>query len=118
MLKPLGLRVTRLASGLPVGGDLEYADEVTLGRAFEGDDRQMTEKHTLDPATEEFAQQINDQVESFLLAVRAIARERHRVGRRSRCSCSRSGQSLARSRGTSGRRCGCEACGGRGRGAG
>ena len=36
MVKPLGLRVTRLASGLPVGGDLEYADEVTLGRAFEG----------------------------------------------------------------------------------
>ncbi|MCO7274621.1 MULTISPECIES: recombination mediator RecR [Cellulosimicrobium] len=36
MLGPMGLRVTRLASGLPVGGDLEYADEVTLGRAFEG----------------------------------------------------------------------------------
>jgi recombination protein RecR len=36
MLVPLGLRVTRLASGLPVGGDLEYADEVTLGRAFAG----------------------------------------------------------------------------------
>jgi recombination protein RecR len=36
LLKPLELRVTRLASGLPVGGDLEYADEVTLGRAFEG----------------------------------------------------------------------------------
>ena len=36
MLKDFGLRVTRLASGLPVGGDLEYADEVTLGRAFEG----------------------------------------------------------------------------------
>lgn len=36
MLRPMGLRVTRLASGLPVGGDLEYADEVTLGRAFEG----------------------------------------------------------------------------------
>ena len=35
-LADLGLRVTRLASGLPVGGDLEYADEVTLGRAFEG----------------------------------------------------------------------------------
>ncbi|MDQ6686528.1 MAG: recombination mediator RecR, partial [Actinomycetota bacterium] len=34
MLRPMGLRVTRLASGLPVGGDLEYADEVTLGRAF------------------------------------------------------------------------------------
>ena len=31
-----GLTVSRLASGLPVGGDLEYADEVTLGRAFEG----------------------------------------------------------------------------------
>jgi recombination protein RecR len=36
LLKPMGLRVSRLASGLPVGGDLEYADEVTLGRAFEG----------------------------------------------------------------------------------
>jgi recombination protein RecR len=36
LLKPLGLRITRLASGLPVGGDLEYADEITLGRAFEG----------------------------------------------------------------------------------
>jgi recombination protein RecR len=36
LLKPMGLRVTRPASGLPVGGDLEYADEVTLGRAFEG----------------------------------------------------------------------------------
>jgi recombination protein RecR len=36
MIKPLGIRVSRLASGLPVGGDLEYADEVTLGRAFEG----------------------------------------------------------------------------------
>jgi recombination protein RecR len=36
MLTPLGLEVTRLASGLPVGGDLEYADEVTLGRAFAG----------------------------------------------------------------------------------
>ena len=36
MIKPMGLKVTRLASGLPVGGDLEYADEVTLGRAFEG----------------------------------------------------------------------------------
>jgi recombination protein RecR len=35
-LAPLGIAVTRLASGLPVGGDLEYADEVTLGRAFEG----------------------------------------------------------------------------------
>ncbi|MBE0417148.1 MAG: recombination protein RecR [Coriobacteriia bacterium] len=35
MLKPLGMRVTRIASGLPVGGDLEYADEVTLGRALE-----------------------------------------------------------------------------------
>jgi recombination protein RecR len=35
LLEPLGIRMTRLASGLPVGGDLEYADEVTLGRAFE-----------------------------------------------------------------------------------
>jgi recombination protein RecR len=35
-LRPMGIKVTRLASGLPVGGDLEYADEVTLGRAFEG----------------------------------------------------------------------------------
>jgi recombination protein RecR len=36
LLKPLGMRTTRIASGLPVGGDLEYADEVTLGRALEG----------------------------------------------------------------------------------
>ncbi|MAT04207.1 MAG: recombination protein RecR [Acidimicrobiaceae bacterium] len=36
ILKPLGLKVTRIASGLPVGGDLEYADELTLGRAIEG----------------------------------------------------------------------------------
>jgi len=36
LLKPLGVKVTRLASGLPVGGDLEYADELTLGRAIEG----------------------------------------------------------------------------------
>ena len=36
VLTPLGVTVTRLASGLPVGGDLEYADELTLGRAFEG----------------------------------------------------------------------------------
>lgn len=35
LLKPLGIKVTRIASGLPVGGDLEYADEVTLGRALE-----------------------------------------------------------------------------------
>jgi recombination protein RecR len=35
-LRPLGVKVTRLASGLPVGGDLEYADELTLGRALEG----------------------------------------------------------------------------------
>jgi recombination protein RecR len=36
LVGPLGIAVTRLASGLPVGGDLEYADEVTLGRAFSG----------------------------------------------------------------------------------
>ena len=36
MISPLGIKVTRLASGLPVGGDLEYADEITLGRALEG----------------------------------------------------------------------------------
>ncbi len=35
LIKPLGVKVTRLASGLPVGGDLEYADEITLGRAIE-----------------------------------------------------------------------------------
>ena len=36
LIKPLGVKVSRLASGLPVGGDLKYADEITLGRAFEG----------------------------------------------------------------------------------
>ena len=35
LLKPMGIRVTRIAHGLPVGGDLEYADEVTLSRAME-----------------------------------------------------------------------------------
>ena len=36
LVKPLGIKATRLAYGIPVGGDLEYADEVTLARAFEG----------------------------------------------------------------------------------
>jgi recombination protein RecR len=36
LLKPLGLKVTRIAYGIPVGGDLDYADEVTLARALEG----------------------------------------------------------------------------------
>ena len=36
MLSPMGITISRLASGLPVGGDLEYADEITLGRSFEG----------------------------------------------------------------------------------
>ncbi len=36
LIKPMGIRVTRLAYGIPVGGDLEYADEVTLTRAMEG----------------------------------------------------------------------------------
>ncbi|AGA67595.1 DNA replication and repair protein RecR [Desulfitobacterium dichloroeliminans LMG P-21439] len=36
LLKPLGIRVTRIAHGLPVGGDLEYADEITIARALEG----------------------------------------------------------------------------------
>jgi recombination protein RecR len=36
LVKPMGIATSRLASGLPVGGDLEYADEITLGRAFEG----------------------------------------------------------------------------------
>lgn len=48
LLAPFGLQVTRLASGLPVGGDLEYADEVTLGRAFEG--RRVL--HSGEPASE------------------------------------------------------------------
>ena len=94
----MGLRVTRLASGLPVGGDLEYADEVTLGRAFEG--RRSVDELTARRATrcgrdwtselEEFAQQIADQVESFLLALRAIARGEEPAQLRSRCCCSRS----------------------------
>ena len=36
ILKPLGVKVTRIAHGIPVGGDLEYADEVTLSKALEG----------------------------------------------------------------------------------
>ena len=36
LVKPLGVKVTRIAHGIPVGGDLEYTDEVTLGKALEG----------------------------------------------------------------------------------
>jgi recombination protein RecR len=36
LIKPLGIKVTRLARGLPMGGDLEYADDITLARALEG----------------------------------------------------------------------------------
>ena len=36
LIEPFGVKVTKLASGLPVGGDLEYADDITLARAFEG----------------------------------------------------------------------------------
>ena len=36
LLKPIGIRITRIAHGIPVGGDLEYADEVTLAKALEG----------------------------------------------------------------------------------
>ena len=49
-LGPLGLKVTRIASGLPVGGDLEYADELTLGRALEGR-REVGESHPTAPPT-------------------------------------------------------------------
>jgi recombination protein RecR len=48
-LKPMGVRVTRIASGLPVGGDLEYADELTLGRALEG--RRVLSAGTASPAS-------------------------------------------------------------------
>lgn len=44
LMKDMGVNISRLASGLPVGGDLEYADEVTLGRAFEG--RRMVQQAT------------------------------------------------------------------------
>jgi recombination protein RecR len=54
LLRPLDLRVTRIASGLPVGGDLEYADEVTLGRAFEGR-RELSSLTPAPPAKEETA---------------------------------------------------------------
>ena len=36
LLRPLGVRVTRIATGIPVGSDLEYADELTMGKAMEG----------------------------------------------------------------------------------
>ena len=48
-LKPMGVRVTRIAMGLPVGGDLEYADELTLGRALEG--RKVIDGSDAAPAT-------------------------------------------------------------------
>jgi hypothetical protein len=88
LVKPMGLRVTRLASGLPVGGDLEYADEVTLGRAFEGrglidvpphlmctpaDTNQEGGPMTTTDDLGDFTIEIADQVESFCVAVREIA---------------------------------------------
>ena len=107
MLREFGLRITRLASGLPVGGDLEYADEVTLGRALQEEDRQnegsrVTEDElleaveiveTLDSTTEDFAASIADSVESFLIALRAVSREGE-VASPSRCCCSKISQVL------------------------
>lgn len=52
MMRQLGITVSRLASGLPVGGDLEYADEVTLGRAFEGRQKVGGQQPTAPAATE------------------------------------------------------------------
>jgi len=77
MLVPMGLTVTRLASGLPVGGDLEYADEITLGRAFAGrrSASEWREEPVSDFDIEDFAQQIADQAESYLVALQAISRE-------------------------------------------
>ena len=82
MLKDFGLRVTRLASGLPVGGDLEYADEVTLGRAFAGrrsaDDWRGPMTDTTDNPPRPRGRSPSrspTRSESFLLALRAIARE-------------------------------------------
>ncbi|MDT0189692.1 recombination mediator RecR [Rothia terrae] len=62
MLTPLGIRVSRLASGLPVGGDLEYADEITLGRALEGR-RIISEgtRFTQANAAEEFEQAVEEE---------------------------------------------------------
>lgn len=62
MLTPLGIRVSRLASGLPVGGDLEYADEITLGRALEGR-RIISEgtRFTHANAAEEFEQAVEEE---------------------------------------------------------
>src|ERR687891_846049 len=55
LVGPLGLAVSRLASGLPVGGDLEYADEVTLGRAFEGRRRIVAWRRSGSRARSEYA---------------------------------------------------------------
>ncbi|MDO4916600.1 MAG: recombination mediator RecR [Rothia sp. (in: high G+C Gram-positive bacteria)] len=65
LLVPLGIRVTRLASGLPVGGDLEYADEITLGRALEGR-RVISEGNRTDGANpaEEFEEALEEEAEA------------------------------------------------------
>lgn len=80
MLTPLGIRVSRLASGLPVGGDLEYADEITLGRALEGR-RIISEgtRFTQANATEEFEQAVEEEtaeVEAQKAAEPAAPRQR------------------------------------------
>ena len=43
LLKPMGLKVTRIAHGIPIGGDLEYADEITIAKAIEGTDVKINE---------------------------------------------------------------------------
>ncbi len=80
MLAPLGIRVSRLASGLPVGGDLEYADEITLGRALEGR-RIISEgtRFTQANAAEEFEQAVEEEtaeVQAQKAAEPAVARQR------------------------------------------
>lgn len=62
LLVPLGIRVSRLASGLPVGGDLEYADEITLGRALEGR-RIISEgnRSVVDTAVEDFEEAVEEE---------------------------------------------------------
>ena len=77
LIKPMGLRVTRPASGLPVGGELEYADEVTLGRAFEG--RRLLDvcRPSGDPGGEEWrplADRIAADARDFLDGLTAVAR--------------------------------------------
>ena len=69
MIKPLGVKVTRIASGIPVGGELEYTDRATIARALAGDPKILL----LDEATSSVDSEIEAKIDEVIVEVDAIA---------------------------------------------